>query len=309
MISYILLTVGLLLLLAGGKVLVDGASAIAARLGLSAGLIGLTIVAFGTSAPELLVSVTAALKGNSDIAIGNVVGSNIANITLVLGITSLVFPVVITRSILRMDYLFTLITTVFFFLLSLNGIISFLEGLVLVGLLVAVNLYFFKKIGRVEISDEDTIELKKKSIWLSLGYVLLGILGLYFGAELFVENGVDIAQTLGVSERVIGITVIAVGTSLPELITSVIAALKKETDIAIGNILGSNMMNILSIIGVTALVRPIPVSLDFIYNDYLWMIAFTVLLFPLMRLRYNLSRIDGGILLGGYLIYIFFLLW
>ncbi|MCC5938060.1 MAG: calcium/sodium antiporter [Lunatimonas sp.] len=309
MISYILLTVGLLLLLAGGKVLVDGASAIAARLGLSAGLIGLTIVAFGTSAPELLVSVTAALKGNSDIAIGNVVGSNIANITLVLGITGLVFPVVITPSILKMDYTFTLVTTLFFFLLALNGIISFWEGIILVVVLIAVNLYFFKKIGRVEMSDEETIELKKKSLWLSIGYVLLGILGLYFGAELFVENGVIIAQTLGISERVIGITVIAVGTSLPELITSVIAAIKKETDIAIGNILGSNMMNILSIIGVTALVRPIPVSIDFIYNDFLWMIAFTLLLFPLMRIKYNISRIDGGLLLGGYMVYIFFLVW
>lgn len=309
MTSYILLTAGLLLLLAGGKVLVDGASAIAARLGLSAGLIGLTIVAFGTSAPELLVSVTAALKGNSDIAIGNVVGSNIANITLVLGITGLVFPVVITRSILKMDYTFTLITTLFFFLLALNGIISFWEGLVLVILLVAVNLYFFKKVGRVEMSDDDTFELKKKSIWLSIAYVLLGVLGLYFGAELFVENGVVIAQTLGISERVIGITVIAVGTSLPELITSVIAALKKETDIAIGNILGSNMMNILSIIGVTALVRPIPVSMDFIYNDFLWMIAFTALLFPLMRIKYNISRIDGSLLLFGYMVYIFFLIW
>ncbi|EON77761.1 Inner membrane protein YrbG, predicted calcium/sodium:proton antiporter [Lunatimonas lonarensis] len=309
MIPYILLVLGLSLLLVGGKTLVDGASAIAARLGLSAGLIGLTIVAFGTSAPELLVCVTAALKGNSDIAVGNVVGSNIANITLVLGITGLVFPVVITPSILRMDYTFTMITTVLFFLLALNGVISFVEGLVLVTLFVLVNMYFFKKIGRVEISDEETVQLKKKSVWISIGYVLLGVGGLYLGSELFVENGVIIATSLGVSERIIGITVIAVGTSLPELITSVIAAIKKETDIAIGNVLGSNMMNILSIIGITALVRPIPISADFIYNDFIWMIAFTAILFPLMRIRYAISRIDGGILLVGYAVYIFFLLW
>jgi cation:H+ antiporter len=309
MIPYILLVLGLSLLLVGGKTLVDGASVIAARLGLSAGLIGLTIVAFGTSAPELLVSVTAALKGNSDIAVGNVVGSNIANITLVLGITGLVFPIVITPSILRMDYTFTMITTILFFLLAVNGMISFVEGLVLVTLFVLVNVYFFKKIGRVEISDQETVQLKKKSVWISVGYVLVGVGGLYLGSELFVENGVIIATSLGVSERIIGITVIAVGTSLPELITSVIAAIKKETDIAIGNVLGSNMMNILSIIGITALVRPIPISVDFIYNDFIWMIAFTALLFPLMRIKFAISRLDGGILLAGYAVYIFFLLW
>nr|MBI1229316.1 calcium/sodium antiporter [Cytophagales bacterium] len=305
--SYILLTVGLAILLVGGKVLVDGATAIAARLGLSPGLIGLTVVAFGTSAPELLVSVTAALKGTSDIAIGNVVGSNISNITLVLGISAVIFPIFIARSTLKLDYSFTLITTILFYLLSWNGIISLIEGIVLFSLFIAVNWYFFKKIERVETPD-DTLLLKQKSIGWAVLMIILGVVGLYFGSELFVDNGVLIAAYLGISERVVGVTVIAIGTSLPELATSVIAALKKETDIAIGNILGSNMMNILCIIGITAIVKPIAVSPLFITTDYLWMIGLTLLLFPLMRFGYSISRIGGSILLTGYGLYLYFLL-
>jgi cation:H+ antiporter len=308
MMSYILLTVGLLILLVGGKLLVDGATAIAARLGLSAGLIGLTVVAFGTSAPELLVSITAAIKGTSDIAIGNVVGSNITNITLVLGISAVTYPILISRSTLKLDYTFTLITTVIFFLLSLNGMISLVEGITLVFLLVAVNWYFFKKIERVEIDNSEIAQSSKKSPVFAVSLILLGITGLYFGAELFVDNGITIASYLGISERIVGVTVIAIGTSLPELATSVIAALKKETDIAIGNILGSNMMNVLCIIGITAIAKPISVSSLFIYGDYLWMIGFTVLLFPLMRIRYTISRLSGGVLLAGYGLYLYFLL-
>lgn len=297
-----------MILLVGGKVLVDGATAIAARLGLSAGLIGLTVVAFGTSAPELLVSITAALKGTSDIAVGNVVGSNISNITLVLGISAVIYPILITRSILKLDYTFTIVTTLIFFILSSNGIISLGEGILLVCLLVVINWYFFRKIQRIEISGNKTGQLKEKSPFFAVGMILAGIVGLYFGSVLFVDNGVIIADNLGISERIIGITVIAIGTSLPELATSVIAALKKETDIAIGNILGSNMMNILCIIGITAIVKPIPVSSLFIYGDYLWMIGFSLLLFPLMRTNYTISRISGGILLAGYGIYLYFLL-
>lgn len=308
MTSYILLITGLLILLVGGKILVDGASAIAARLGLSAGLIGLTVVAFGTSAPELLVSITAALKGSGDIAVGNVVGSNISNITLVLGTTALIYPIIITRSILKLDYTFTLITTVIFFLLSWNGIISIGEGILLVLLLVGVNFYFFKKIERIEFDSDEEDKLKRKSPLFASAMIAIGIAGLYFGSGLFVDNGVLIAETLGISERIIGVTVIAIGTSLPELATSVVAALKKETDIAIGNILGSNIMNVLCIIGITAIVKPIQVSHLFIYSDYLWMIGFTILIFPLMRINWHISRISGAILLAGYGIYLYLLL-
>ncbi len=306
--EYVWLSVGLGVLLLGGKLLVDGASAIASKLGLSAGLIGLTVVAFGTSAPELLVSITAALKGTSDIAVGNVVGSNISNITLVLGITALVYPIIITKSILKLDFTFTLITSLLFFGLALDGYIGVWEGLILVLLLFAVNFYFFKKIGRVEMSEEEKSAFNQKPIWSAVVFLLLGIFGLYVGSELLVENGIQIALKWGVTERIIGVTIIAVGTSLPELATSVIAGIKKETDIAMGNILGSNMMNVLSIIGITALVKPISVSSDFLNMDFLWMLGMTILLFPIMRWHYKISRWGGIVLLLTYLSYLYFIL-
>lgn len=306
---YLYILIGLGALLLGGRLLVDGASAIARRLNLSAGLIGLTIVALGTSAPELLVSVTAALKGNSDIAMGNVIGSNISNITLVLGISALVYPIFLPRTVLRMDYPFTLATSILFFIVSYNGIISLLEGLVFLFLFVFVNIYFFKKIEKV--SHDPGLEnsgLKMISPFKAVLFLLLGILGLYWGAELLVNNSIILAQEFGVSERIIAVTVVAVGTSLPELATSVMAALKKETDIAIGNILGSNMMNVLLIIGVTATIQPIDVSALFVRNDLPWMLGFTLLIFPLMITSSKISRWEGGLLLLGYGLYLFFIL-
>lgn len=306
---YGLLILGLLILLAGGKYLVDGASALAARFGLSAGLIGLTVVAFGTSAPELLVSINAALKGNSDIAIGNVVGSNIANITLVLGISAILYPISIYRSVLKLDYLATLVSSFLFYLLALNGIISRLEGGILFILMLALNFYFFKKLSGKEMEDsEDEKLLKKQPLWKAVGLLVIGVVGLYYGSDLFVDNAVEISEIFGVSERVIGITVIAIGTSLPELVTSVIAAIKKETDIAIGNILGSNIMNILSIIGITAMIQPITVSEAFLNQDFLWMLGFTVLLFPILRTKLRISRWEGLILFLVYGVYIFTIL-
>lgn len=305
---YLLLLSGLLVLLLGGKFLVDGASAIAAKMGLSPGLIGLTIVAFGTSAPELLVSITAALKGASDITMGNVVGSNISNITLVLGLSAMVYPIFLSRSTLKLDYPFTLISSVLFFLMALNGKISFIEGLILLVFLVLLNWYFFKKIERVEFSEDDAAQLKKKPKWMAFFLIGLGAAGLFWGSELFVENGSIIAQTWGISERVIGITVIAIGTSLPELATSILAAIKKETDLALGNILGSNIMNVLSIIGVTAVIKPIDVAQEFIYGDFLWMLGFTLLLLPIMRINLTVSRINGALLLFLYLVYLYVLI-
>jgi len=307
---YFLLVVGLVILLIGGKYLVDGASAIAGKLGLSPGLIGLTVVSFGTSAPELLVSITAALKGASDIALGNVIGSNISNITLVLGVSAIVFPIALPKSVIKLDYAFTLIVSILFFILAYNGIISLVDGIILLVLLVLINLYFFKSIARIE-DDPDDLDLQKlKSTpyYLTVIYILGGVAGLYWGSELFVENAIVIAQQFGISDRVIGVTVIAIGTSLPELATSILAALKKQTDIALGNILGSNLMNILAIIGVTAVVKPILVSPVFLNNDFLWMLGFTLLLLPIIITKLRISRWEGGILVGGYLLYLLFLL-
>ncbi|MCH7412786.1 calcium/sodium antiporter [Belliella sp. R4-6] len=310
MTAYLILILGLAILLVGGKFLVDGASAIAAKLGLSAGLIGLTVVAFGTSAPELLVSINAALKGTSDISVGNVIGSNIANITLVLGISAAIFPIALNKSVLKLDYIFTLSSSLLFFILAYNQVISRIEGIVFVILLVLVNLYIFKKLKGTEpeISEEEALLLKKESSIKAIGLIVLGITGLYFGSDLFVDSAVEISRLFGVSERIIGITVIAVGTSLPELTTSVIAAINKKTDIAIGNILGSNIMNVLGIIGITALVQPINVSEQFLNQDFIWMLAATALLFPILKSKMKISRLEGGFLVLFYAVYIFVIL-
>lgn len=309
MLSYFLLFLGLIILLIGGKILVDGASGIAVKLGMSAGLIGLTIVAFGTSAPELLVSINAAIKGNSDIAIGNVIGSNIANIALVLGISGLFYPIIIKKNHLKLDYFITVLVSLLFFGLSYNGFISTIEGVLLFVLFIGFNIYLFKTSGSENPEVEEEIELAKRFSWLkSIVYFLGGIVGLYFGSELLVENAVLISREFGVSERVIGVTIIAIGTSLPELITSIIAALSKRTDLALGNILGSNIMNILSIIGITAIIKPIGVSQEFINSDFLWMLGITLFLFPLMRTKMRVSKIEGSLLLISYGAYLFFLL-
>lgn len=305
---YGILVLGLVILLLGGKFLVDGASAIAVKLGLSAGLIGLTIVAFGTSAPELLVSVNAALKGTSDIAIGNVVGSNIANISLVLGISAILYPIALHLSVLKLDYFFALISSVLFYLIALNQEISRFEGILLTILLIAVNLYIYKKLkGTSSEESQGDINVNYSSLKAIL-LILVGVLGLYYGSDLFVDSAVEVSRKFGVSERVIGVTVIAIGTSLPELTTSVIAAFNKKTDIAIGNILGSNIMNVLGIIGITAIVQPIPVSDQFLKSDFIWMIGLTLLLFPILKSKLNISRIEGGVLLLAYLIYIYIIL-
>ena len=309
MLAYFLLLFGLVILLAGGKILVDGASGIALKLGMSAGLIGLTIVAFGTSTPELLVSVNAALKGNSDISIGNVIGSNIANIALVLGISGLFYPILIKSNHLKFEYLITLLVSFLFFVLSYNEVISTLEGIVLFALFIGFNVYLFKTSASDDPEVVEEIEFAKNLSWFkSIIYFVGGIIGLYIGSELLVENAVFISREFGVSERVIGVTIIAIGTSLPELITSIIAALSKRTDLALGNILGSNIMNILSIIGLTAIIKPIGVSVEFINSDFLWMLGITLFLFPLMKTKMRVSKIEGSLLLLSYGAYLFFLL-
>jgi cation:H+ antiporter len=306
---YLFLCLGLLILLAGGKFLVDGASSLALKFGLSQGLIGLTIVALGTSAPELLVSINAALEGKSDISIGNVVGSNIANISLVLGISAILFPIKIQSSILKVEYLVVLLSSFIFYFFASNGIVSRLEGSILLFLMILINWYFFFKIKKTDIDElvgEDLVQ--PMPIWKSLLLLLSGIFGLYYGADLFVESSVEVAKIFGVSERIIGITVIAVGTSLPEMATSIIAALNKKTEIAIGNILGSNIMNILAIIGTTAVISPIAVSDLFLKQDFLWMLGLTVLLFPILKSGEKVSRVEGVFLFSFYFTYIFIIL-
>lgn len=307
MILYFFLVLGLGILLAGGKLLVDGASSIALKFGMTPGLIGLTVVAFGTSAPELLVSVSAALKGSSDLALGNVIGSNISNISLILGVSAIVYPIVIHPSVLKMDYLVMVGSSILFFLVSLNGEISNLEGGFFFLLLIGFNLYFVVKLRSDSKEDTETLVVPQP-FWKGPLFLVLGIFALYFGSELLVNNAVEISKTFDVSERVIGVTIVAIGTSLPELVTSLIAAFDKKTDLAIGNILGSNIFNVLCIIGVTSLIQPISVSDAFIQKDFFWMLGLTVLLLPAMRSKSGIIRWHGVILLVLYGVYVYSIL-
>jgi cation:H+ antiporter len=310
---FFLLGLGLVLLLTGGKLLVDGATAIAVKLNMSHGLIGLTVVALGTSAPELLVSIKAAISGNSDLAIGNVIGSNIANIGLVLGISGLIYPILLRKEHLKSEYRLLLAATLLVYLLSLDQEIIFWEGLLFFGCLLLLLAYLVKN-GRKSPPlenlplESDLTTLKKFNWPSSIALVLSGITGLYFGAELLINSAVSISEDFGISKRVIGAGVIAIGTSLPELITSIIAALSKRTDLAFGNILGSNLINILLILGITAMIKPISVAEAFLSSDYLWMIGITLLLLPLMRTNMRISKIEGAILFSTYLLYLYFLL-
>lgn len=313
MILYLLLILGLVILLAGGKALVDGASSIAVKLGLSPGIIGLTIVAFGTSAPELLVSISSALKGTSDIAVGNVVGSNIANLGLVLGLSGLIYPILIKKTHLRFDYPVMILVLIVFYAISYDLQISLTDGVFLTFGFILFNGYLLKDIGKVKVEQvnthlEESDDIKEFSWIISISYFIAGIVALYFGSELLVENAILISREHQVSERVIGVTIVAIGTSLPELITSILAAFYKRTDLAIGNILGSNILNVLSILGITALIKPIAISQEFIQSDFLWMMGISLLLFPLIKSKMQISKIEGSILLLSYLTYMLFLL-
>ncbi len=307
--EYIFLIIGFVLLLFGGKFLVKAGVALASRFNVSSLVVGLTVVSFGTSAPELFVSVESAIKNSPEFAVGNVIGSNIANIALVLAITALIFPMPVKSTSIKIDAPFMILISILVWVLMLNGILGRFEGVTLVVLLViyTVGLIYYSRKNRhnnLKSADSGNISLGK-TIFL----LILAIAGLAVGSELLVENARFIAIKFGVSERVIGITVLALGTSLPELATSAIAAFKKEMDISIGNVIGSNIFNILSVLGITSLVKPIPVSQDFLSFDIFWMVGISVLLFffILPFKGGTLSRPKAFILFAIYCIYVYLL--
>jgi len=306
---YLLLLAGLALLFVSGKFLVDSSVAISRRLRIPRMIIGLTVVAFGTSAPELLVSLQAAFSGYPEIAMGNVVGSNISNILLVLAITALIFPIPAPASSVKRDWPIMMAVSLLLFLFTLNGWISRSEGGILVGLLAGYIAYSVVRV-RGLVSQENPEEPHGvMKWWVAMLIFLASCLGLAFGADLLVENVALIAEELGMSKRVVSITMVAVGTSIPELATSVIAALKKETDISVGNIIGSNIMNILSVLGFTSLVSPISVSREIARFDIPWMlgISFLLLLLMLPASRSRITRWEGCFMIIIYLLYIYFL--
>lgn len=301
--TYLLFLVGLAALFFGGEYLVKGASGVARHFRLSPMVIGLTVVGFGTSAPELLVSLQAALEGQPAIAIGNVVGSNIANILLILGISALIAPLIIPVAKLWRDLGFMLAATAILWIMLADGMITRLEGtLLFAGLLVFLTVAFLT--GKEE-PEHDAPPLPPQ--WKAWVLTIGGLVVLVIGARLLVDSSVKIAQQFGISEAVIGLTIVAVGTSLPELATSVIAALRKQTEIAVGNVIGSCVFNIFGILGITAVITPIPVDARFAMLDMPWAAGAAIGLTVLAFVLGGLPRIAGAALLGGYGLYIFLL--
>ncbi len=300
--TYLLFTLGLAMLFFGGEALVRGASSVARHFHLSPMVIGLTIVGFGTSAPELLVSLQAALEGQPEIAIGNVVGSNIANILLILGVSALIAPLIIPARKMWRDLAFMLAATFILWGMLLGDEISRGYGaLLFLGLLVFLGSTFF--FGKIEPEPDQPEENQLKAWAFTLG----GLVVLVIGARFLVNSAVEIATTFGISQAVIGLTIVAVGTSLPELATSVIAAYRKQTEIAVGNIVGSNVFNIFGILGITALVSPIPADPRFAAVDMPWAAATAVGLTILAFALNGLPRIAGLVLLGAYGGYLYFM--
>jgi cation:H+ antiporter len=318
MILYIALClVGFVLLYFGAEWLVKGSSSLARSLGVTPIVIGLTVVAFGTSAPELVVSLISSIKGKSMIAVGNVIGSNICNIALVLGLAAIFQPIKSDPSVIRRDIPIMLAISLYLLLLTMNSTLGRIEGATLfVGIILYTffNYYLAKKETKeaaeieAELEDIGFIASRPKQILL----ILIGIVGVVGGAQIVVENAVLIMKILGVSEKFIGLTIVAFGTSLPELATSVVAAIRKEMDISIGNLVGSNVFNIMSVLGAASLVRPIPIPGGFfdsgLWIDYLVMLFTSFLPWLMMRKKLTVSRRDGTILLACYLGYLAYLI-
>lgn len=307
---YIGLLVGLFLLVYGGNILVDGSVVLAKRLGVSSLLIGLILVGFGTSTPELMASFISVFKESNGIAVGNIIGSNIANILLVLGTTSFIHPILIDKKAFKRDGLFLVVATLFLMFGVFKGFIGHLLGCIFVGtLLVYVCYSYYSDKKNYQVLDE----MRNKSIrdplvktWISFIKIFGGISLTLLGAKLLVENAVELARLWNVSETVIGLTVVAVGTSLPELITSVIASIKKENGIAFGNVVGSNIYNALFILGTVAVILPIRIPQGMFYDTVVMIIA-TIVLCAITFLKGQFSRIIGATFLMGYAGYVWYL--
>ncbi len=302
---------GLVLLVFGADGLVRGSSSVALRMGVSALAIGLTIVAFGTSSPELVVSLNASLNGHGAISLGNVVGSNICNIALILGVASIIRPIEIRAVVVRREVPIMLVVSAFLWILIYDGELSRTDGAIFTVGIVAYTLltfYLSRKKDKREIEEEfaDAVAPKSKSVWLDIIFIVGGFAFLIVGANLFLDGAVAIAHYFGVSEIVIGLTIVALGTSMPELATSAVASFKNESDVAIGNVIGSNVFNILGVLGITSLVKPMSAG-DLSSLDLGVMLGSAFLLWLMLGRRFLLDRLEGAILLVGYAIYIYML--
>lgn len=310
LLSLLLVAAGIAILGYGADVLVRGAVTIARVARISAAVIGLTIVSMGTSLPELTVSVAASLRGASDLGIGNVVGSNIFNIGIVLGLTALLQPMRVHSSAVRLEWPFMFLASFQLLLLARDGRLDRLEGgFFVVG--IALFTAYAVRLGRTAVGPEEASDLAEQvearevadgteRVGKALLFIAAGISMLVAGGELLLRGAIELARAAGMTERVIGLTIVAAGTGTPEVATSLMAARRGQGEIALGNVIGSNIFNILGILGVTSLIAPIAVSPQMVRSDMVWMLALSAVLFPMMRSRFVVSRAEGALLVAAY---------
>ncbi|PKP01020.1 MAG: hypothetical protein CVU11_16440 [Bacteroidetes bacterium HGW-Bacteroidetes-6] len=311
LIDILFIVSSLVLLYFGSVWLVSGSSKLAGVYGIPPMIIGLTIVAFGTSSPELVVSVQASASGQTGLAIGNVIGSNILNVLLILGVTAVVRPILVAKRIIRSDIPLLISATALGIFVLWDSTLTFWDGIILIGGMLGYSAYVFFTVRhnkRNPLADApEKIVASRKNKWLYLVMIVVGLALLIGGSRLLVIGGVDLARMWGVSETIIGLTVVSIGTSLPELAASVIAAIKGESDIAIGNIVGSNLFNLLAIAGTAAIIHPSAIE-GIGITDMVFLGGSALLLFPLALSSLKIKRIEGALLLGFYALYLF-LIW
>ncbi|MBL8795437.1 MAG: calcium/sodium antiporter [Planctomycetia bacterium] len=319
LLSAVLILVGIVLLVAGGEVLLRGAVALATLLRMTPAVIGLTVVAAGTSVPELAVSAIAAMQGSTDISVGNVVGSNIFNITFILGLAALVSPLAIGGNTIKLEYPVLAVVTFLCVAACRDGTIDRHDAALFLAIYVAFTAYLVSLVRRQmneQEKQEFSGEVKELGVaadghpraWVSLLLIAAGVALLGGGAEATVRGAVELARLLGLSERVIGLTIVAGGTGLPEVVTSLVSSVRGRDDVAIGNVIGSNLFNILCILGLSALVAPLPIAPEIIASDNWWLLGVTLLLFPLLFTGLRISRWEGVLLLAVYGTYLTLLL-
>ncbi len=302
LLQVLLLAVGFVMLIKGSDWFVDGSSGIATKFGIPQLVIGLTIVAMGTSAPEAAVSISAAFSGNADITIGNIVGSNILNILVILGLSSVIVPIAVAPSTIKIETPFMIAITVVMLLLGLDGVVSLIDGIIFLVLFATYLAYLFRMAKKDKNKDSGDEAAKDISIAKAVIFAIIGLVLIVLGSNVTVDAATKIAQAAGVSERFIGLTIVALGTSLPELFTSVTAARKGNADIAIGNIVGSNIFNILFVVGLSALIIPVPFDPKFIFDSIIAIAAGVLLLLCCLWTK-KLKRWAGITMLLGYAAY------
>lgn len=327
LLNLLLLAFGIALLVVGAEFLVRGASRLASMMGMTSLVVGLTIVAFGTSAPELAVSIGASLSGRSDLAVGNVVGSNILNVLLILGASAAIVPLVVSRQLVRVDVPIMVGVSVLAWVLSMDGSLGRIDGAVLFSLIVAYIFFTIWQSRRsnrrddksagddaaataLGASDESETKTMQPKLWVQCVMIVGGLVLLVTGARAVVHSSVEIARVLGVSELVIGLTIVAAGTSLPEVAASLVAAIRGERDIAVGNVVGSNIFNVLAILGAAAIAAPdgVPISSAILRFDFPVMTAVAVACLPIFFTGYSISRWEGFLFLGYYIAYLTFVI-